>query len=86
MPIEVLEAAMPIVFDRKELRHDSGGAGRMQGGDGQFISFHMRTRLPLAAQLPVPSRLLQGPDGIDGGAPGLHGPLPGQRRVREPGA
>jgi N-methylhydantoinase B/oxoprolinase/acetone carboxylase alpha subunit len=72
VPIEILEAAMPIVFDRKELRHESGGAGRMKGGDGQFISFHMRTSYPWLLNA-VPSRLLQGPEGIDGGAPGLHG-------------
>jgi N-methylhydantoinase B/oxoprolinase/acetone carboxylase alpha subunit len=72
VPIEILEAAMPIVFDRKELRHESGGAGRMKGGDGQFISFHMRTSFPWLLNA-VPSRLLHGPEGIDGGAPGLHG-------------
>ena len=43
VPVEVLEAAMPIVFDSKELRRGSGGAGESRGGDGQTIAWHMRT-------------------------------------------
>ena len=46
VPVEVLEASMPIVFDKKELRIGSGGAGRSRGGDGQTISWHMRTAAP----------------------------------------
>jgi N-methylhydantoinase B len=72
VPIEILEAAMPIVFERKELRHDSGGAGRTRGGDGQIISFHMRTAFPWLLNA-VPSRLIHGPDGLAGGEPGVHG-------------
>ncbi len=72
VPIEILEAAMPIVFDRKELRHGSGGAGRTRGGDGQTIQFHMRTDHPWLLNA-VPSRLLTGPDGIAGGSPGAAG-------------
>ena len=37
MPVEVNEAITPIVFWRKELRPDSGGAGRARGGLGQVI-------------------------------------------------
>lgn len=72
VPIEILEAAMPIVFDRKELRTGSGGKGRMQGGDGQIIQFHMRTDHAWLLNA-VPSRLVRGPDGIDGGLPGAAG-------------
>jgi N-methylhydantoinase B/oxoprolinase/acetone carboxylase alpha subunit len=72
VPIEILEATMPIVFDRKELREDSGGAGRMRGGHGQSIQFRMRTRHPWLLNA-VPSRLEQGPDGIAGGKPGAAG-------------
>src|SRR5207249_2171667 len=46
VPIEVLEAAMPIEFSKKELRLGSGGAGRSRGGDGQEIAFRLRTRHP----------------------------------------
>jgi N-methylhydantoinase B/oxoprolinase/acetone carboxylase alpha subunit len=72
VPVEILEAAMPIVFDRRELRRGSGGAGRSQGGDGQVIGFHMRTSEPWLLNA-VPSRLDRGPEGLaggEGGAPG----------------
>jgi N-methylhydantoinase B len=72
VPVEILEAAMPIVFDRRELRPGSGGAGRTRGGDGQVIGFHMRTDEPWLLNA-VPSRLDRGPDGLDGGAPGAAG-------------
>ena len=72
VPVEILEAAMPIVFDRRELRHGSGGRGRMPGGDGQIIGFHMRTGQPWLLNA-VPSRLDSGPDGIGGGACGKAG-------------
>jgi N-methylhydantoinase B/oxoprolinase/acetone carboxylase alpha subunit len=72
VPVEILEAAMPIVFDRKELRPGSGGAGRTPGGDGQIIQFHLRTRHPWLLNA-VPSRLDQGPEGLGGGAPGAAG-------------
>jgi len=72
VPVEVLEAAMPIVFDRRELRRGSGGKGRSQGGDGQIIAFHMRTDQPWLLNA-VPSRLDRGPDGLAGGEPGAPG-------------
>lgn len=72
VPVEILEAAMPIVFDRKELRSGSGGAGRSRGGDGQVIEFHMRTPYPWMLNA-VPSRLKTGPEGLAGGAAGAHG-------------
>ena len=37
MPIEATENAGPVIIWRKELRPDSGGAGRMRGGLGQFM-------------------------------------------------
>lgn len=72
VPIEILEAAMPIVFDRKELRRGSGGAGRTRGGDGQTIQFRLRTDEPWLLNA-VPSRLNAGPDGLGGGQDGQHG-------------
>ena len=63
---------MPIVFDRKELRLGSGGAGRARGGDGQVIQFHMRTEYPWTLNA-VPSRLGAGPEGLEGGMPGAGG-------------
>ncbi len=35
MPAEVVESLSPLVFRRRELRCDSGGAGRFRGGLGQ---------------------------------------------------
>ena len=72
VPIEILEAAMPIVFDRRELRRGSGGKGRSRGGDGQIIGFHMNTSEPWLLNA-VPSRLDAGPDGLDGGEKGAAG-------------
>jgi N-methylhydantoinase B len=72
VPIEILEAAMPIVFDRKELRSGSGGAGRSQGGEGQVIAFHLRTAHEWLLNA-VPSRLDEGPEGIGGGEAGAPG-------------
>ena len=37
MPIEATEQTGPIIVWRKELRPDSGGAGRLRGGLGQVI-------------------------------------------------
>ena len=37
MPIEATEHAGPVIIWRKELRPDSGGAGKMRGGLGQFM-------------------------------------------------
>jgi N-methylhydantoinase B len=37
MPIEATEHTGPIIIWRKELRPDSGGAGRYRGGLGQFM-------------------------------------------------
>jgi N-methylhydantoinase B/oxoprolinase/acetone carboxylase alpha subunit len=72
VPVEILEAAMPIVFDRRALRPGSGGKGRTQGGDGQIIEFHMNTEHPWLLNA-VPSRLDDGPEGLDGGQPGAAG-------------
>jgi len=72
VPVEILEASLPIVFDRRELRRGSGGKGRSAGGDGQVIAFHMRTDQPWLLNA-VPSRLDRGPDGFDGGEPGAAG-------------
>ena len=72
VPIEILEAAMPILFEKKELRTGSGGAGRSRGGDGQSIEFRMMTESDWLLNA-VPSRLEQGPDGLAGGEAGAAG-------------
>jgi N-methylhydantoinase B/oxoprolinase/acetone carboxylase alpha subunit len=72
VPVEILEAAIPIVFERRELRLGSGGKGRSNGGDGQIIGFSMRTNEPWLLNA-VPSRLDRGPDGLAGGEDGAPG-------------
>ncbi len=42
MPVEATEQAGPVVIWRKELRPDSGGAGRMRGGLGQIMEVGAR--------------------------------------------
>jgi len=42
MPIEATEHAGPVIIWRKELRPNSGGAGRQRGGLGQFMEVGAR--------------------------------------------
>ena len=72
VPIEVLEASMPIVFTKKELRKGSGGAGASRGGDGQVIQWRMRTDSDWLLNA-VASRISLPPEGLGGGAPGAAG-------------
>jgi N-methylhydantoinase B len=72
VPVEVLEAAMPIQFTRKELMDGSGGDGANRGGDGQVIAFHLRTKDEWLLNA-VPSRLKVGAEGLDGASAGRPG-------------
>lgn len=42
MPIEATEHAGPVIIWRKELRPDSGGAGKQRGGLGQYMDVGAR--------------------------------------------
>src|SRR6202042_395481 len=42
VPVEATEAITPLVIWRKELRQDSGGAGRYRGGLGQIMEVSSR--------------------------------------------
>ena len=72
VPVEVLEAAMPIQFTRKELIDGSGGTGAARGGDGQIIAFHLRTEAEWLLNA-VPSRLKIGAEGFEGAGDGKAG-------------
>ena len=72
VPVEVLEASIPIEFTCKELVAGTGGAGAQVGGDGQQIGFRMRTGQEWLLNA-IPSRLQSGPEGLDGGEPGKPG-------------
>ncbi|TVS16594.1 MAG: hydantoinase B/oxoprolinase family protein [Gammaproteobacteria bacterium] len=91
VPIEVLEASIPIEFLRKELAEGTGGAGRCRGGDGQHISFRMRSGREWLLNA-IPSRLKTQPDGLFDGKPGAAGAflingeptLSGQKQLMNP--
>src|SRR5438270_255910 len=71
-PVEIAESQTPLIFWKKELRPDSGGAGRTQGGHGQIIEIESGVGRPwdiLAAfdRIDHPAR------GRDGGGDGQAG-------------
>lgn len=72
VPVEVLEASIPIEFTCKELLPDTGGKGRHNGGDGQRIGFRMRTGKEWLLNA-IPSRLNTQAEGLHGGQPGAPG-------------
>jgi len=61
-----------VIFDRKEIRPQSGGDGAMRGGDGQIIQFRLDTRDEWLLNV-VASRVDAGPEGLGGGEPGAPG-------------
>lgn len=72
VPIEVLEASYPIAFRSKELEPGTGGAGAQPGGLGQRIAYTLRTEHPWRLNT-IPSRLKNGPEGLNGGGAGAKG-------------
>ena len=72
MPVEATEATAPIVIWRKELRPDSGGAGRTRGGLGQIMEIGGRDDLAFACNA-IFDRVANAPHGRDGGGDGATG-------------
>lgn len=72
VPVEVLEASIPIEFTCKELVAGTGGNGRQRGGDGQRVGFRMRTGREWLLNA-IPSRLHHRAEGLLGGDPGAPG-------------
>lgn len=72
MPIEATEHTGPIVIWRKELRPDSGGAGKYRGGLGQIIEIAPAEghEFNFSAMF---DRITSAPRGRDGGEPGASG-------------
>jgi len=68
MPIEVSEAALPILFHRVELWTDSGGAGRSRGGLGYHLDAEWQRGEGLASLRRERQKFA--PWGIRGGHPG----------------
>ena len=80
-PVEIAESQTPLIFWKKELRPNSGGAGRTQGGHGQIIEIGSGIDRPwdiLAAfdRIDHPAR---GRDGGRNGAAGYVGLKSGRR-------
>jgi N-methylhydantoinase B len=71
-PVEIAEATSPVLFWRKELRPDSGGAGRTRGGMGQVIEIESTRELPFEVAAAF-DRIKFPPRGRDGGKNGANG-------------
>ncbi len=76
--VEITEAVAPVVMWRRELRADSGGAGRYRGGLGQRIEMTSSNGAPFIVFLSV-ERLKFPALGRMGGQPGA----PGRIRFRD---
>lgn len=72
MPVEATENVAPIVIWRKELRPDSGGAGRTRGGVGQIMEIAGKGDLEFAVNATF-DRIANAPKGRDGGLAGAAG-------------
>jgi 5-oxoprolinase (ATP-hydrolysing) len=72
MPVEATENFAPIVIWRKELRPDSGGAGRTRGGLGQVMEIAGEDDLEFACNA-IFDRIANPPKGRDGGLRGAAG-------------
>ena len=68
-PVEINESVAPVIFHRKELRCDSGGAGENRGGLGQVLEIESATGADI--------ELLAAFDRIDHPAKGRRGGAPG---------
>lgn len=88
---EIIEASSPIVMRQRELRADSGGAGRYRGGLGQTIRFEVRSKGDWVLS-GMYDRMRFAPRGTQGGGSGAAGSvragtgeaLPGKGRVTLP--
>jgi N-methylhydantoinase B len=72
MPVEATENVAPIIFWRKELKPDSGGAGRTRGGTGQIIEVGGKGDLEFSVNASF-DRVAHAPKGRDGGHDGAPG-------------
>ena len=73
IPVEVTESESPLVFWRKELLPDSGGAGAFRGGLGQVIEVGSTEEHAFTVSAATFDRMRNPPRGRDGGRPGRNG-------------
>jgi N-methylhydantoinase B len=67
-PTEAIEMESPVLYLRREMRVDSGGAGRFRGGVGQVLSYRILGPDPGLQHTSQKSKSL--PQGVAGGGPG----------------
>ena len=72
MPVEATENVAPIIIWRKELKPDSGGAGRTRGGTGQIMEIGGKGDLEFSVNA-VFDRVAHAPKGREGGLDGASG-------------
>ena len=72
MPVEATENVAPLVIWRKELKPDSGGAGRTRGGVGQIMEIATKGDLEFAVNASF-DRIAHAPRGREGGLDGANG-------------
>ena len=72
MPVEATENVAPIIIWRKELKPNSGGAGRTRGGTGQIMEIGTKGDLEFSVNASF-DRIAHAPKGRDGGRDGAGG-------------
>lgn len=72
VPVEAIETAAPLLMRRRELRPDSGGAGRFRGGLGQVMELEIITGIN-ANHSCMYDRTGNAAAGLLGGKPGATG-------------
>ena len=84
VPVEVIETLTPLVQHHRELREDSGGAGRTRGGLGQRTELSCRSGAPWSISALIDRTRFAGP-GVEGGREGALGEfLSGDGRPLQP--
>lgn len=74
MPIEVLEATVPVRVHHKRMRSNSGGSGRYRGGAGQEFEFESLSEAPMMVRASH-GKLSLPPKGMRGGGDGATGAI-----------
>jgi N-methylhydantoinase B len=74
LPVEVLEATVPVLVHHKRVRHDSGGAGLYRGGGGQDFEFESLSAIPMTVRASH-GKLGIAPQGLRGGGSGKTGSI-----------
>jgi N-methylhydantoinase B len=67
-PTEAIEMESPVLYLRREMRTDSGGAGRYRGGVGQVLSYRILGADPGLQH--TSQKSVSRPQGVAGGGPG----------------